>query len=862
MKRTLAVILACALLTSVLPLTAAARSGKLDETLAAETRALAVEIETEGAVLLKNEDHALPLGNRRVNVFGAGSVQPFYGGAGSGAVTTDDPVSFYEALDTAGIAYNAALKKLYETFVWSFSPKTDNTVINNLLQLAFAKSALEEMPPEYLTEQVLREAKAYSDTALVVISRTSAEGRDLSADTLRLSDKETKLIETVTAAFSEVIVLFNTGNLMEMGWLEQYPSIKAALLMWIPGEFGLEGAAKVLSGAVCPSGRLADTAAYHVEDHPSTTYFGTYSYDTGDHYVEYCEGIYTGYRYFETFAPEKVQFPFGYGLSYTAFEKTDAQFRMEEDAVRVGVNVTNVGNTAGKEVIELYYCPPYTPGGIEKSAVTLGAFAKTGLLAPEESEYVELTLPLRQMASYDQKNRQAYVLEAGDYRLFLGDDVRSPYAETAFTLEERVYKTDDATGNEIRNLFDDANNGLPVLSRADGALPAVRSLHADDAVKNKDTLPEPTVGGEAPKTDAVYDTPILLIDVAADESKWDAFLDQLTLDEMIDLVIHSGYETQGVARLGIPATEDNDGPSSVKGRPGLGYVDSGTAYPCETAIACTWNVPLAERMGEAAGKEAADMGEDIWYAPGLNLHRNPMGGRNFEYFSEDPLLTGLMGAAVVAGANRYELVTTVKHFALNDQEAHRNGLFTWADEQTIRELYLKAFEPAVKQAGTVGVMSAYNRLGAEWCGGCSALLRDLLRTEWGFDGYVISDYSSNFTGYGYMSPVNAVYGGGDTMLTGIWSLQKPSHERAMRQAYADDPAGFGAALRESVKHLCKAKMHTKAFLHPERTYDDSFLESLDSFSEWHFSFPYFISFVRYVLNNLANTVIYAFRYIL
>lgn len=510
----------------------------------------------------------------------------------------------------------------------------------------------------------------------------------------------------------------------------------------------------------------------------------------------------------------------------------------------------------------MYFSAPYTPGGIEKSAVELGGFAKTKLLMPGESERVRLYVSLRDMASYDMHDRQAYVLESGAYRLFLGDDVRTPYAEASFLLPETVFASDDATGAPIRNLFSAADNGLPVLSRADGIVPAPRTLSADDAVKNKDALPAVTTEGEAPKTGVRYAQPITLQDVAADESKWDAFLDQLTTDEMIDLFIHSGYETQGVQRLGIPATEDNDGPSSVKGRHGLVYVDSGTAYPCETAIACTWNVPLAESMGESAGKEAADMGVDVWYAPGLNLHRNPMGGRNFEYFSEDPLLSGCMGAAVVRGANRYELVTTVKHFALNDQESHRNGLFTWADEQTIREVYLRAFEPTVKEAGTVGVMSAYNRLGADWCGANSALLRDLLRTEWGFEGYVISDYSSNFTGKGYMSPVNAVYGGGDTMLTGVWSLQKMSHMRVMRQAYERDPVGFGTALRESVRRLCSAKMRTKAFLHPERVYDDSFLGALVSPAEWDFSFPYTFSAMRYVLNNILNTVIFLFRYIL
>ena len=862
MKKRIAAGLLCLLLLPVWAFFTAAKSGSLDAAIAAETRSLAVEIESEGVVLLKNDDGALPLTGKRVNVFGAGSVQPFYGGAGSGAVTTDDPVSLYEALETAGIPFNPSLKTLYEKHVRAFSPKTDNTVINNLLQLALAKSALDEMPLKYLTDAVMRQAKAFSDTALLVINRTSAEGRDLSSDTLRLSDEETRLVEKVTSAFSEVIVLFNTGNVMEMGWLDAYDSIKAALLVWIPGEFGFEGAAKVLSGEASPSGRLADTVAYRIEDHPSSVCFGSHAYDNDDHYVEYSEGIYVGYRYFETFAPEKVQFPFGYGLSYTAFEKTDASFVRAGDAIKVQVTVRNTGNCPGKEVVQLYYSAPYTPGGIEKSAVVLGAFAKTKQLSPGESERVTLSLSLREMASYDQKGTQAYVLEQGDYRLFLGDHVRAPYAEATFTLDEAVYKTDDTTGAPIRNLFSSADNGLSVLSRKDGAVPALRQLTADDAVKDKDALPAPTTVGKAPKTGVRYDAPITLRDVAADESKWDAFLDQLTLNEMIDLVIHSGYETQAVARLGIPATEDNDGPSSIKGRHGLVYVDSGTAYPCETAIACTWNAALAERLGEGVGKEAADMGEDVWYAPAVNLHRNPMGGRNFEYFSEDPLLSGICGAAIIRGANRQELVTTVKHFALNDQESNRGGLFTWADEQTIRELYLRAFERPVKEGGTVGVMSAYNRIGKDWCGASSALLQDLLRGEWGFDGYVISDYSSNFTGKGYMSPVLAVYNGNDTMLTGIWSLQKPSHVIAMKEAYKRDPVGFGTALREAVRHLCKGKMQTKAFLHPERTYDDSFLGSLDSPREWNFSFPYSFSLLRYLLNNMANVVIFAFRYIL
>ena len=340
------------------------------------------------------------------------------------------------------------------------------------------------------------------------------------------------------------------------------------------------------------------------------------------------------------------------------------------------------------------------------------------------------------------------------------------------------------------------------------------------------------------------------------------FLDQLTLDEMTMLVIDGGYETYGVERLGIPHTMDNDGPSSVKGRNGLLYTDCGTAYPCETAIACTWNCPLAEKMGEGVGKEAEDMGTDIWYAPGVNIHRNPMAGRNFEYFSEDPVISGKMASAIISGCASQGLVTTIKHFVLNDQESNRAGIYTWADEQTMREIYLKAFEIPIKETKCCGIMSAFDRLGTVWCGASSALLNDLLRTEWGFEGFVVSDYSSNFTGTGYMNPVLAVYNGNDTILTGIWALNKPSHVAAIKLAYRRDPIGFGKALREACKNLCIAKMQTRAFLHPEKVYDDSLAASLQKPSDWNFEFPYAFSALRYVLNNMMNVVLWLLRYVL
>ncbi len=843
-----------------------ATSGDVDPEIIAETRETAIQIESEGIVLLKNENNFLPLENKKVNIFGAGSVCPFFGGAGSGAITTDDPVTLYEAFEAEGIEYNTELRELYEKHCLSNElPKTDNTVINNLLQVLLAKNTLEEMNPKYLTDALLENAVAFSDTAIIVISRTSAEGTDHTVETLSISDDEKAMIEKVTSAFKNVVVLFNIGNVMEMGWIDEYESIKAAAIIWIPGEFGMTAVPQMLDGKVNPSGRLTDTVSYKIEDHPSSVCFGSNSYNGGKHFVEYYEGIYIGYRYFETFAKDKVQYPFGYGLSYTSFEKNVVSTDFNNETITVRVNVTNTGNMAGKDVVQVYYSAPYTAGGIEKSAICLGGFAKTEMLEPGESDTLTITFRTDDMASYDYEVNEAWVLEKGTYKIIVANDVRNHIASYNYEINEtKIVKNDSATGTEIENLFEDVYSGYEIMSRADvnSTYPSLRELNKDDYLVDVDKIPDPVTDGEAPKMGVKYDKTITLQDVSEDETLWDAFLDQLTLDEMTMLVINGGYETHGVDRLGIPHTMDNDGPSSVKGRNGLVYTDSGTAYPCATAIGCTWNVDLAYEMGEGAGKEAADMGTDTWYAPGANIHRNPRGGRNFEYFSEDPIISGIMAAEIIKGANSQSLVTTIKHFALNDQESHRNGIFTWCDEQAIREIYLKAFEIPVKEAQPKGIMSAYNRIGTKWCGSSSALLKDLLREEWGFRGFVVSDYSSNFTGSGYMSPVLAVYNGNDTILSGMWALQVIQHKAAVKLAYAKDPVGFGNALREACKNLCIMKMETKAFKNPEITYDSSLIGSLDTLDDWNFEFPYVFTFIRFAFNNLLNVVIYAFRFIL
>ena len=864
-KKILAVVLAIVMTFSRLTIAGLAVSGDIPDDIIEMSSQVAVELEQEGIVLLKNEDNVLPLGDKKVNIFGAGSVVPFLGGAGSGAITTEDPVTFYEALDENNINYNPELRALYEAECsGNETPKTSNTVVNNLLQLVLAGNSLEEMSCEKLTDDIMKNAVEFSDTAIIVISRTSRETADLTIDVLRLSEEEQKLVEKVTSAFENVVVLFNTGNVMEMGWLDEYDSIKSAAMIWIPGEFGMRAVAQMLSGEVNPSGRLTDTVAYNVENHPSTECFGTYEYEGGGNYVEYLEGIYIGYRYFETFAKDKVQYPFGYGISYTTFEKEIISYDIGNETISIDVKVTNTGDVAGKDTVQIYYSAPYTAGGIEKSAICLGGYEKTEMLKPNKSETVTVEVKISDMMSYDKDNLEAWILEKGDYEIILGENVRDHIDSFTYTVKEDVVvKEDSVSGNEIKNLFDFAYSDFTILSRNDveNTYPVARQLTATEEILNPDQLPAPVTEGEAPKMGVVYDETIMLQDVYENPELMDKFLDQLTLDEMITLVAHSGYETQGIDRLGVPMTYDNDGPSCVKGAHGQTYFDCGTAYPCATAIACTWNDDLAFEMGKSAGIEADAMDTDIWYAPGANLHRNPMGGRNFEYFSEDPLVAGRMSANIVAGAKSEGLITTIKHFVLNEQESHRNGIFTWADEQTLRELYLKAFEIPVKEGGSDGVMSAYNRLGTDWCGGCSELLNDLLRTEWGYTGYVISDYSSNMTGTGYMSPVVAVYNGNDTMLTGLWLISMPSHIIEMRKAYNNDPIGFGNALREACRNIMNVKMKTKAFLEPSE--DAPYLTDLFiKEDEWEWTEPEFISTIKYVFSNTVNAVILIVRIIM
>ena len=473
---------------------------------------------------------------------------------------------------------------------------------------------------------------------------------------------------------------------------------------------------------------------------------------------------------------------------------------------------------AGKDVVEVYFSAPYYPGGIEKSAIELAGYKKTAMIQPGASDTVTVEFKTADMASYDYKNTEAWVLEAGDYQIKVGHTVRDFEAVYDYNVPStKVMKYDDKTGVEIKNLFSQAAGDIEYLSRQNlkSRPTAPTNYSAPDSVKNCDTRPDPVTEGTVPKTGVVYeDGDIMLADVAADETLWDKFLDQFTVEEMINMIAESGYKTAPLERLGVPETVDNDGPAIVKGSGGLLYKDSGLAYPSAFCLASTWNDELAEQFGESIGNEANDIGTDIWYAPACNLHRNPMGGRNFEYYSEDPYLSGKMATAVIKGAQSKGLVVTVKHFACNDQETNRliRGVFTWTNEQALRELYLEPFEIAVKEGEAKGVMTAYNRIGPDWCSGHVALNRQLLRGEWGFDGFTVTDAYIDTNGSGYMDPVLAVYARNDALLTSLWYFaEKLQITSNMKKTYENDPIGFGTALRECTYDLCRIKMQTDAF---------------------------------------------------
>jgi len=616
---------------------------------------------------------------------------------------------------------------------------------------------------------------------------------------LELSHTEKDLVELVCGEFDNVVVIYNGANPLELGWTEEYEQIKSVLLCAGAGSTGFNALGNILSGEVNPSGKTTDTWLKDVYRAPYMNNIGHFAYANTEEvssaaraawekadgivsFVNYVEGIYVGYRFYETAAEEglisyedTVMYPFGYGLSYTNFRQEMGELTIADQTVSVDITVTNTGDTAGKDVVECYYTPPYTNGGIEKASVNLIAFDKTDLLEPGQSQTVTLTFDVEDMASYDTYGTGHYIVEAGEYEISLRTDSHTVVESKTYSVAQSIVYDENSPHNGdlavAENRFGFAEGDITYLSRKDGfsnyaqatAGPVSYELNGtvlgngtyDPAALNNPDDVMPVTG--AKNGLELYD----LRGADYDDPRWETLLDQVTVQEMIDLIAYGGHQNAAVDSVNKIRILDTDGPAGVNSSTLNAF---GTGYCSEVVLAQTWNLDLAVEYAKAMGLEFADFHIVGWYAPSMNMHRSVFGGRDFEYYSEDSVLSAKMAAAEVEGAVQSGMYPYIKHFALNEQETNRNALLcTWITEQAMREIYLKPFEEAVKSYpdGKIAVMSSYNFIGTEWAGGCAALLKDVLREEWGFKGMVISDYFGN---YGYMDADRAVRGGTDMML--------------------------------------------------------------------------------------------------
>ena len=789
-------------------------NGTLSDETNEEAAEVAEEIMEDGIVLLKNES-LLPLNEtKKLNIFGWESINPAYGGAGSGGINDlYDIVSLNQGLENAGFSINQELVDFYNNY------GADNP------EMSIQKQSwtLPEPPVDTYSDELIKSAKEYSDVAVVVLSRKAGEGHnDIPMDVrkaaydnnsdeyddfpegehyLQLSQTERDMVDMVCSNFDNVIVVYNGANQFELGFADEYPQIKS--VVWCPGtgNVGFNALGKVFSGEVNPSGKTPDTFIYDMTTAPWWNNAEKTEYtNLADMAVEgmnagtaqvyapaftnYVEGIYVGYKYYETAAQEgaidydkTVQYPFGYGLSYTEFEQKMGELEEKDGQISVDVEVTNTGDVAGKDVVEVYYKPPYTNGGIEKSSANLIEFAKTDLLQPGESQTVTVTFSIEDMASYDENNAKAYVLEKGDYVISINSDSHTVLDQKTYTADaDVVYKGENKRASDdtaATNVFEDAKGDITYLSRADHfanyeeatAAPASAELgepyaseyhlnsNFDKTTYLNDEDVMPTTGADngltlADMRDADYDDP-----------RWEKLLDQLTVDEMANMIAMAGYQTAAMDSVGKVATLDFDGPAAINNNfTGVGSI----GFPIEVVVASTWNKELAQAWGECMGKISQEMGAEGWYAPGMNTHRTAFGARNYEYFSEDGILSGNMGAKAVEGARKYGVYSYIKHFAM--YEGNAKMVSVWSNEQAIREIYLKPFEISVKQGGANAVMVSWSFLGDKWTGECSNLMNTVLRDEWGFRGMALTDFFRN-NGHGFMNADAALANGVDVMLS-------------------------------------------------------------------------------------------------
>ncbi len=777
---------------------------------------LSEEIANEGIVLLKNEDDHLPLNEKKVNVFGLSSFDFRYGGGGSGGADLSRAVSLYDGLKNAGITYNSELYDMYRDIREEQGIEdNESTGIMQVVQGMFGNHTSGEPSIDYLSEESIEQAQSYSENALIVIASAGAEASDMSEEQLQITENKRDLIEKVTANFENVTIVVNAGNTLEMGFIEEYDSIKSVVWVGTPGPYGTNSLGNVLAGNINPSGRLTDTYVYDNQSSPASENFGDYQYDNLDYsFINYQEGIYVGYRFYETYFAndeegyqETVLYPYGYGLSYTDFEWNVTEQRFSEESIEVEVEVTNVGDVSGKEVVQLYYSAPYIDGEIEKAAIEMATFEKTSLLEPDESVVLTLSFDTKEMASYDMRGEEAYVMDPGTYEIKVARNVHDIVESYDYELSDRiVYEEDPETGTPYENQFELAEGEIAYLSRDDweNTYPSDENISHEAPQYVVDAFNEELEDSNQEMPTFGEDNGLRLEELKGvdyDDPKWDQFLDQLTLDEMYHFVTEGAYKTNAIERLGVPKTLLMDGPA------GFSYFFqpiTAAAYPSEIVIASTWNKDLAYQMGEAVGNEARAYGIQGWYAPGMNIHRTAQGGRNFEYFSEDPILSGKIAASITKGAQDQGIIVFMKHFALNDQETNaRSGNFVWANEQAIREIYLKPFEMTVKEADVLGAMSSFAMIGGEWSGSNSNLLQNVLRDEWGFRGFVSSDAV-----FGFMKTPDAIVAGNDLMLD---TMSSHSQRQLLEEAYDENPSAIANGVRDSVHRIMYTILETYLF---------------------------------------------------
>lgn len=823
-----------------------AKKVELADSTIKQSRKTIQKVGEEGTVLLKNNG-ILPLSSdtKKLNVFGWDSTNPLFGGTGSGSSDSSTAIGILQSLKDAGYETNESLTKMY----------TDYRKDRPSISMGEQDWTLPEPTKDYYTDSLMKEAKEFSDTAVVVIGRSGGEGADLPTDMksvidgsykeqtksvsvapdnygymkgtyknngdyddfdegesyLELSNTEEDMLDTVCSQFDKVIVIVNANNTMELNWVDKYEQIGAVIFAPGAGATGFEALGEIINGSVNPSGKTADTFVKDLKNTPYYNNIGLNAYTNVDDlkeqiakndssyegslaFVNYAEGIYVGYKFYETAAEEgkiqyedAVQYPFGYGLSYTTFDKKIENFKDNGDTVTFDVSVKNTGDVAGKDVIEIYYTAPYTNGGIEKASANLIAFEKTDSIEPGKTEKKSITINKEDMASYDSEGIKisggGYILEAGEYTISLRSDSHTVVDEATFTVDKDIDYSKNGRSSDKKaatNQFEDYSRGdFEQLSRADGFAnyeSACGALKDDAYVMSDETrkaVEENTFGSyDAKKYDdksdkmptMEADNGLQLADLTGksyDDKDWDKLLDQLSFDDMSTLINVGGWQTAEIKSVGKVATSDCDGPAGLNN-----FITkaNGTAYPSEVLIAQTWNKDLAKEIGTSMGQEYADADNYGWYGPAMNTHRSAFAGRNFEYYSEDGVLAGYMAVNEMNGASTKGVYPYMKHFALNDQETNRCSLLlTFASEQTIREGYLKPFEIATKgfEGKSMAVMSSYNWIGTKPSCANGNLLNNVLRGEWGFVGMVETDYDGS---YGYMITDNCIRNGNDLML--------------------------------------------------------------------------------------------------